>query len=110
MKNWRLALLFALLKDRRFILGLVASIFICYLCSAYTHTVIRVVCLLIAVFLAFVAFMFFERYFIRKKNKEFFETTTSGKARFPGSNRACIGLGAIALIVATIFIFLGVRH
>jgi hypothetical protein len=109
MKDRRFALLFSFLKDWRFILGLVASLFVCYLCFAYTDKVIRVVCFLVAVFLAFVAFMFFERFFVRIKHKEFFETTTSGKARFPGSNSACIGWGVIALIGATLFIFLGVR-
>lgn len=108
MKNWRFTTVLALLKDWRFLLGLIASLFVCYLCFAYTDKAIRVVCVLVAVFLGFVSFMFFERLFVRIKHKEFFETTTSGKARFPGSNRACIGLGAIALIGATLFIYLGI--
>lgn len=108
MRNWRLALVLVLLKDWRFLLGLVASLFVCYLCFAYSDKAIRVVCVLVAVFLAFVSFMFFDRLFVRIKHKEFFETTTSGKARFPGSNRACVGIGTIALIGAAVFIYFGI--
>jgi len=105
MKNWRFVPLFQLLKDWRVALCLVASFWVCYLCAAYTHVVIRIVCFLTGAFWLFVSWMFFDRI---KLGNEWMQSHT-GKAGFPGSVRACILLGLATLGIACVFIFCGIR-
>ena len=100
---------FALMKIRPYlhllanILMLVAIVGACF---AFHNIVIRVMCFLIAISLGFISFCFFER--IRLGDA--FLKSHTGKAGFPGSVRACIACGTVALMGAIFFIYCGVRH
>ncbi len=96
------------MKKSAFLLLLIVTLTVCYLCFTHIDKVIRGVCLLAAAVFGFLSFMFYERIFIRLKNKELFETAT-GKAAFPGSNRNCMIIGTAFLAITLLLIYLGLR-
>ena len=75
-------------------------------CIAFQNIVVRVLSFIIALFLAFISFCFFERI---RLGDDFLKSHT-GKAGFPGSARACITCGIVTLIGAIFFVYCGVRH
>jgi hypothetical protein len=95
------------MKDWTFILGIIASLFVCYLCSAHTDVMIRVVCFIAAAFWICFSWMLFAR---TKLGDDWFWSHNTGKAGFPGSVRACIGFGLAAVLIGGVFVFLGIRH
>jgi hypothetical protein len=75
-------------------------------CIAFQNIVVRVLSFIIALFLAFMSFCFFERI---KLGDDFLKSHT-GKAGFPGSVRACITCGIVTLAGAIFFVYCGIRH
>jgi hypothetical protein len=92
--------IFAMLAN---ILLLVAIVGVCI---TFQNIVVRVLSFIIALFLAFISFCFFERI---RLGDDFLKSHT-GKAGFPGSVRACITCGIVTLIGAIFFVYCGVRH
>ena len=94
------------MNKRTNILLWVVTALILYFCVGYPRSVVRVTFFLVAVFWIFVSWwLLFDRI---KLGDKWFKSHT-GKAGFPGSVRACIVSGLVALGVACVFIFCGFR-
>jgi hypothetical protein len=79
MKDWKIA---------------VASALVIFVCFAYTNIAIRVICFLVSVFLAIMAYCYFEHAVLFRDK---WKTVTSGKRRTPPGQSVIIGSVLMAL-------------
>jgi len=74
--------------------------------NAFEHLVIRGICFLVAAFYLLASWWVI---FVRSKLGDDWFQSHTGKAAFPGSVRACVIFGLVALGIAAVFVFFALR-
>jgi hypothetical protein len=77
---------------------LVVTVLVCYLCFAHTGLVVRGICFLASIFLAIMAYCFFEHAVLFREK---WRTATSGKRRTPPGQSIIAGSVFLLLSIAS---------
>ena len=77
---------------------LLVTVLVCYLCFAHTGLVIRGICFLASIFLAIMAFSYFEHAVVFRDK---WKTATTGKRRTPPGQSIVAGSVFLLLAIAT---------